>query len=370
MPYLSHKKHRTSICEGGISGSSLTCTTNVVGSSVIHPGFVVKVNGHKFHALLDSGASHSYVSSTLIHLIRARAVKSGTRRVATLLGVTTTKLSEYDLCLQAVKGDFSLYTRVTRIDKRGLLMLDNPRYAERIAHHSHLYGIELDDQSQDERLPVHMILGSNEYAQIRTRTQPREGHRGEPLAEFTRFGWALMAPGIDTDVGAGFWRSMRWATMKDYVLWTCSVEPAPLNSSGRQFCMPHRVVIRENAETTKLRIVYDCSARGQKGAPSLNDCLEPGPPLQNNVYDVLVRGRFHSIAFAADMRKAFLQVRIRESDRDALRFHWLRDLNSYEVITLRFTRALYGLATSPFLLGRSDWTTPGVVEQAIAPERG
>ena len=112
------KKHHTSICEGDISGSSLTCTTNVVRSSLIHPVVVVKVNGHKFRALLDSGASHSYVSSTLINLIRARAVKSGTRRVATLLGVTTTKLSEYDLCLRAVKGDFSLYTRVTRIDKR------------------------------------------------------------------------------------------------------------------------------------------------------------------------------------------------------------------------------------------------------------
>ena len=115
---ICHKQHRTSICEGGISGLSLTCTTNVVGSSVIPPGFVLKVNGHKFHALLDSGASHSYVSSTLIDLIRARAVKNGTRRVATLLGVTTTKLSEYDLCLRAAKGDFSLYTRVTRIDKR------------------------------------------------------------------------------------------------------------------------------------------------------------------------------------------------------------------------------------------------------------
>ena len=93
-------------------------TTNVIGSSVVHPVIIVNVNGRKFRALLDSGASHSYVSSTLIELINAHAVKCGTRRVATLLGVTTTRLLEYDLCLRAVKGDFALNTRVTRINKK------------------------------------------------------------------------------------------------------------------------------------------------------------------------------------------------------------------------------------------------------------
>ena len=112
-------------------------TTNIAGSSVIHPVVIVDVNGRKLHALLDSGASQSYVLSTLIDLIEARVVRSGTRRVATLLGITT-KLKEYDLCLRAVKGDFALNMRVFRIDKRELLMLDNPRYAERIANHSHL----------------------------------------------------------------------------------------------------------------------------------------------------------------------------------------------------------------------------------------
>ena len=47
--------------------------------------------------------------------------------------------------------------------------------------------------------------------------------------------------------------------------------------------MPHHAVIKESAETTKLRVVYDCSARGEKGSPSLNDCLEPGPTLQNKL---------------------------------------------------------------------------------------
>ncbi|XP_068715399.1 uncharacterized protein [Montipora foliosa] len=107
-----------------------------------------------------------------------------------------------------------------------------------------------------------------------------------------------------------------------------------------------------------MRVVYDCSAWGAKDAPSLNDCLEPGPPLKNKIYDVLVRGRFHSVAFAGDSRQAFLQVHIREGECDARRFQWLRDLHSTQVQVFRFTKALFWLAASPFLLG-------GVIEQHL-----
>ena len=47
------------------------------------------------------------------------------------------------------------------------------------------------------------------------------------------------------------------------------------------------------------------------------------------------------------MRKAFLQIRVKESESDALRFYWIKD-KSTEV--LRFTRVVFGLAPSPFLL--------------------
>ena len=48
----------------------------------------------------------------------------------------------------------------------------------------------------------------------------------------------------------------------------------------REFYIPHKPVVRATAESTKLRIVYDASARAFDGAPSLNDCLHAGPPLQ------------------------------------------------------------------------------------------
>ena len=106
--------------------------------------------------------------------------------------------------------------------------------------------------------------------------------------------------------------------------------------------------MREAATTTKLRVVYDESARATPDAPLLNDCFKnPGPPLQNHLWEVLVRERLFPIALMGDIQKAFLQIRVREAERDAMRFYWKEDgeLRSY-----CFTRVLFGLTCSPFLL--------------------
>ena len=69
-------------------------------TTVIHPVVVVKVGGMKFRALLDSGASHSYVSARLVELTQASEVKRETRRIATLMGTSTSKFSQYDIRLE------------------------------------------------------------------------------------------------------------------------------------------------------------------------------------------------------------------------------------------------------------------------------
>ena len=135
------------------------------------------------------------------------------------------------------------------------------------------------------------------------------------------------------------------------------VEPAPDVATGKEFYIPHKGVTRENAESTKLRIVYDASAREKDNQPSLNDCLNPGPPLQNRLWDILVRSRFHPVLLTGDLKKAFLQVRIKKEERDSLRFHW-RPPSSSNTSVLRFTRALFGMTCSPFLLG-------GVINQHL-----
>ena len=136
------------------------------------------------------------------------------------------------------------------------------------------------------------------------------------------------------------------------------VERANEVPKGREFYIPHTPVVRDSAESTKLRIVYDASARASENSPSLKECLNPGPPSQNQLWNVLVRGQFHPVLITGDLKQAFLQVRIAGKDRDALRFHWFKNLQKKTIEVLRFTRALFGLAPSPFLL-------EGVIQQHL-----
>ena len=83
---------------------------------------------------------------------------------------------------------------------------------------------------------------------------------------------------------------------------------------------------------------------------SLNDCLENGPELQKKLWDILVRTRFRPLVTCRDIKKAFLQIRIKENERHCLRFH-LSEKANYDVIkTYRFTRFVFGLNQSPFIL--------------------
>ena len=88
-------------------------------------------------------------------------------------------------CHQQFDGRIPASTEVTKVDRGTLLSLGNPRYKGLLERYDHLKGVMKDDVD-DEELPVHLILGTNEYAQIKTETRPKIGKPGEPIAELTR----------------------------------------------------------------------------------------------------------------------------------------------------------------------------------------
>jgi hypothetical protein len=116
--------------------------------------------------------------------------------------------------------------------------------------------------------------------------------------------------------------------------------------------LPHQAVIRKEAKTTKLRIVYDASSKEGKRGTSLNDCLHVGPSLMPLLFDILLRFRENSVVLIGDIEKAFLNVEVDKEDRDYLRFLWVKDVVSgdLDIVVYRFCRVVFGLNASPFLL--------------------
>ena len=86
------------------------------------------------------------------------------------------------------------------------------------------------------------------------------------------------------------------------------VERVVEEPSERVFYIPHKLLKSKAATTTKLRIVFDASAKPNEERPSLNECLETGPPLQNLLWNVLVRNRVKLIALTADIKQPFLHA--------------------------------------------------------------
>ena len=128
------------------------------------------------------------------------------------------------------------------------------------------------------------------------------------------------------------------------------VDPNESTEVGKVFYLPHKHVIREDKDTTKLRVVFDASAK--RDGPSLNDCLYPGPSLLPQLVDILMRFRLKKVVLMSDIEKAFLNVSIDPEQRNFLRFLWVDDIESPDpqIIVFRYTKAIFGAVCSPYIL--------------------
>ena len=112
------------------------------------------------------------------------------------------------------------------------------------------------------------------------------------------------------------------------------------------FFLSHREVYLPTRQTTKCRVVFDAKTSSWK---SLNDCLLAGPALQQNLVAIELRFRMKRVGLVGDCAKMFLQIGMREEDRDYLRFLWKDPADAKsEPKTYRFTTMVFGTTDAPF----------------------
>ena len=67
--------------------------------------------------------------------------------------------------------------------------------------------------------------------------------------------------------------------------------------------IPHHAVVNPTKASTKVRIVYDASAKTKPENNSLKKCRYRGPILLHNLTGILLRFRMKQIAMVADIEK-------------------------------------------------------------------
>ena len=107
-------KHHTSICEKSsdeVSEPILASTE----SNVIYPVAIIKVNGIKYRALLDTGSGSSYALEAIIDLLK---IRKEYETIEKFTNSTTKKLKIYSAKkIQDSKNEFTFNTELNKLER-------------------------------------------------------------------------------------------------------------------------------------------------------------------------------------------------------------------------------------------------------------
>ena len=201
------------------------------------PSFVVKVNGIICRALLDTGAGSSYISSTLARELKKPPIRTDYKQIETMLHRTNTLIDIYDVKITNRKGDFTINMELSKVDRAELISMPNPYYEDITQTYTQLQGVQMEDSDNKEFLPVHVILGASGYAIVKTKKDIKVGQKGEPVTEYTAFGWVIIAGGKRKTSNC---LMLTRSAETDYAIVERVSDDKPF---GKEFYLPHRPVI-------------------------------------------------------------------------------------------------------------------------------
>lgn len=116
------------------------------------------------------------------------------------------------------------------------------------------------------------------------------------------------------------------------------------------YFMPHHCVIKPDSSSTRLRVVFDASAKSTTGK-SLNELLMVGPTVQSDLFSIILRFRLWRYVFSTDITKMYRQIQIRDDDKRFQCVFWRNDpVEALRIFQLK--TVTYGTSTAPFLATR------------------
>ncbi|XP_055922824.1 uncharacterized protein LOC129953606, partial [Eupeodes corollae] len=121
--------------------------------------------------------------------------------------------------------------------------------------------------------------------------------------------------------------------------------------NNRCYYLPHHAVFKSDSSTTKIRVVFDGSAKSYSSM-SLNECLLVGPTIQRDIFSICLRFRRHKYTISGDIEKMYRQIWVSPKHSDFQRILW-RESPEGPVKHYRLLTVTYGTTSAPFLAVRS-----------------
>ncbi|XP_021955592.1 uncharacterized protein LOC110851951 [Folsomia candida] len=363
---------------------------------------------HTFRVLADNGSNTNYITDSCIKRIGAplrrchtSATGLGGTYVANATGITQFTVSSH---LDSTVTHFISRCLVTSkiIEKLPTSYFDHTKWF-------HLQGLQLAYPLYYKPLDVDMLLGAEFFFAI-LECGKISGPPNSPVAIKTSFGWLigggsseipLIQPRVNatlaqssssttTTIGCDptdenldatlrkFWEmdsepSHRLPTQEETTIeshfkstytrdhagrFTVQLpfkSPRPKLGSSLNIAMKRLLLLER-------RLHSNPDARSPSSGVSLNDGLMVGPNIQDSLVDILSRFRLHKIAFTADIKKMYRQIRVTPEDSNLQRILW-RDDPSKPVKHYNLQTVTYGTASAPYLATRVLEETAVVNEQ-------
>jgi hypothetical protein len=124
--------------------------------------------------------------------------------------------------------------------------------------------------------------------------------------------------------------------------------------------IPHHAVIREEAVTTKLRVVFEAHVK-PAGTLSFNECQYIGSKVQDDIWEIMARWRLYQFAFTGDMKQMYRQIWLNKPDQNLHLIYWRKDV-TVPLEVYRLKTVAYGTRSAPFLAKR-------VLKELVLTER-
>ncbi|UYV73046.1 hypothetical protein LAZ67_10001662, partial [Cordylochernes scorpioides] len=378
------------------TANQFTSTTlnNATVGGVYLQTLIVKISGpkgkHNVRVLLDCGSQRSYISKRMVDALGLKRVQQVTLTHNLFGGgeISQNKHNVYKVNVSSLNNEYM--DDLKFLDQEVICGHISQVQDHIILNELKARGINSTDICQGEEISIHMLIGSDLLSSILTGRMQILQNR--VVATETKLGWTVMGPAIgkDMEVSCLIVTSFHVNSFDVQNLWKLDVlgimdaaetksrkdlieasnthfkETVKRDESGRYIVslpwiaghppVPVNRRTTENRLLTTTRNVQGKMLYGnirrklqEKEAPIIKSMSGKGDNLIELIPDLLLRFRLGKYGIIEDMRKAFLQIQVREEDREFLRFLWWKK----DQKTLKFykhCRVVFGLTSSPFLL--------------------